>query len=492
MPERQLPGLELTGFWDLGTDDWNVGMDSNLRRLSAVVGARVVSRSTSLPATPGALSVYIVPVGETNENQVAVWDGPSGAEGWVYLDPQPGWHFYVVDEGINVQWTGAGWVQFAAGGSGGGGGASPGAQLYFEAQQASGQTINATTATLVFDDIVDNDDGLFEPSDNTIRIPGAQEGRTALIDCQTRHSGDDAGVVETVLEKSTDAGVTWNPVATSAESEEYNGITRLTTLIRWDGDEWYRFRHTTNANKTTSGDAQTAVRISTVDAGQLGRIITITSSRNVVNPQFNAGDFTGWTVNTDQGTLKLYIPPDKESDHVLHPEGYNYIGLDADDGGPWFIEQEVALPENPQSVKVIWDQHTRLVDDMIRMEIDWLDGSGIVLGTYIGTNRLNSAIQLWETFTDTATAPPSGTTSAVVRLRTVVTEGSQQLNLTNFRVEATTLGVSGMIPGSVYAYLPEVAGNPLKVLRVNDTGDGVEWGEVPIRVRAGGLGYDDN
>ena len=489
MPERQLPGLELTGFWDLGSDNWNVGMDSNLRRLSAVVGARVVSRVTSLPATPGALSVYIVPIGATNENKIALWDGPSGSEGWVYLDPQPGWHFYVVDEGINVQWTGTGWVQFAAGGSGGGGGggASPGAQLYFEAQQATGQTINATTATLVFDNIIDNDDSLFNAADNTIRIPAAQGGRTSLIDCQTRHTGDDTGVVETTLEKSTDGGVTWNPIASAVASEEYNGVTRLTTMVRWEGDEWYRFRHTTNANKTTSGDAQTAVRISTVDAGQLGRIITIASTQNVVNPQFNAGDFTPWTVSTDSGTLKLYIPPDKESDHVLHPDGFNYIGLDGDSGGPWYVEQKIALPENPQSVSVTWDQHTRFINDMMRMEIDWLDASDTVLDTYIGTSRLNSDIQLWETFTDTASAPPPGTSQAMVRFRTVAAGGSQQLNITNFRVTATTLGVSGMLPGSVYAFLPELAGNPLKVLRVNSTGDDVEWGEVPLRVRAGSL-----
>lgn len=123
MVVRQIPGLGLSAFWDLGEGGWNTGMDTNLRLLSAVVGARVQSRVTALPASPAVGSIYIVPAGDaTNWNKLAVWDGPSGAQQWVYITPQVGWHFFVVDEGANVQWTGSSWVAFAGGGGGGAGG----------------------------------------------------------------------------------------------------------------------------------------------------------------------------------------------------------------------------------------------------------------------------------------------------------------------------------------------------------------------------------
>ena len=37
MAERTLPGLGLTGFWDLGANNWKGGMDLNLRKLSLLV-----------------------------------------------------------------------------------------------------------------------------------------------------------------------------------------------------------------------------------------------------------------------------------------------------------------------------------------------------------------------------------------------------------------------------------------------------------------------
>ena len=163
------------------------------------------------------------------------------------------------------------------------------------------------------------------------------------------------------------------------------------------------------------------------------------------------------------------------------------MGLSADSGGPWYAETIVDVPSDPDSITVYWDQHTRLVDDMMRLEVDFLDASDQVIGSYVGGTRLNSDIQLWETFSDSAVDIPFGTTKAVVRLNTVVTGGSQQLNITNLRVVAMRLGVSGMLPGSVYAYLPDLAGNGNKVLRVNATGDDVEWGGSPIRFRAGAL-----
>jgi len=487
MPMRETPGLGLNAFWDLGADGWNTGMDTNLRLLSAVVGARVQSRTSALPGSPSAGSIYIVPVGDaTNGSKLAVWDGPTGAKQWVYITPQSGWHFYVVDEGINVQWTGTSWVEFAAGG-GGGGTSISGSQILIQLAQTTGQVIDTTTETLAFGNIVSDDNEYFNAADNTIRIPESQEGRTAVFVAHTKHTADGAGAIETTLERSEDAGVTWVPVASSADEEDYFGTTTLTALVTFIGGDWYRLRHTTSATKTTSGDAQTSLAVTTVGAGQVGRIVRTTSNRVVPNHIFQSGDFGEWTNFTASGTLKVYIPPDREADHVLHPDGYAYMGLQGSIGGPWYIEQVIDLPTDPSSITVYWDQHTRLVDDLMRLELDFLDASDQIIGQYVGGGRLNSAIQLWETFADTAANIPTGTTKVMLRLNTIVTGGPQQINVTNVRVVTTTLGVSGMLPGSIYAYLPSIATNQNKVLRVNSTGDDVEWGGSPIRFRAGSL-----
>lgn len=109
MPKRTLPGLGLEAFFDLGENGWNDEFDENMRKLSFMADGRVKSRSTSLPGTGTAGDVYIVPAADVNGNQIAIWDGPSGAEAWVYYPAKEGWAFYVEDENLNVQWGGTAW-----------------------------------------------------------------------------------------------------------------------------------------------------------------------------------------------------------------------------------------------------------------------------------------------------------------------------------------------------------------------------------------------
>lgn len=117
--ERTLPGLGLTGFWDLGSA-YKPGMDENLRLVSALLDGRVKSRTTVLPGTPTLGDIYIVRSDDgTNPNKLAIWDGASGSEAWVYVTPHEGWMFYVLDEDTNYQFDGAAWAAFT-GGSGGG------------------------------------------------------------------------------------------------------------------------------------------------------------------------------------------------------------------------------------------------------------------------------------------------------------------------------------------------------------------------------------
>lgn len=112
MPQRTLPGLGLTGFWDLGFDGWNTENDVNLRLLSALVQPRVISRTTSLPGSPTNGDIYIVPDGAgSNPNEIAIRD--NGA--WVYIVPAEGFTAYVADANENVQFDGTDWVEFAGG-----------------------------------------------------------------------------------------------------------------------------------------------------------------------------------------------------------------------------------------------------------------------------------------------------------------------------------------------------------------------------------------
>lgn len=110
MVARTLPGLGLTGYWDLGADGWKDAMDTNLRVLSVVAGGLVKSRVTALPGSPVAGDIYIVPADATaNANQIAVWDGESGSEDWVYLAPAAGMIFWLADEAASVRWEGSSW-----------------------------------------------------------------------------------------------------------------------------------------------------------------------------------------------------------------------------------------------------------------------------------------------------------------------------------------------------------------------------------------------
>lgn len=113
MTVRQFPGLGLTGGWATGANGWGAAVNANLRLVSAVVGGGVLSRTDAIPGTGSAGDVYIVPSDAMAEaNNVAIWDGPDTEEDWVYLTPQPGWTFYVIDDEESVRWSGTAWEVF--------------------------------------------------------------------------------------------------------------------------------------------------------------------------------------------------------------------------------------------------------------------------------------------------------------------------------------------------------------------------------------------
>ncbi|MEX2524435.1 MAG: DUF2793 domain-containing protein [Gammaproteobacteria bacterium] len=98
--------------WGLGFNGWHTENDENLIGLGAIVQLSVKSRTTSLPGTPNDGVRYIVPVGDANENQVAV----RVAGAWKYYAPNNGWWAYVEDEDKRYQFTAGSWSEFTSGG----------------------------------------------------------------------------------------------------------------------------------------------------------------------------------------------------------------------------------------------------------------------------------------------------------------------------------------------------------------------------------------
>lgn len=108
--ERTLPGLGLTGFWNLGSNGYKTGMDTNLRVLSALVQLSVFSRTTSLPGSPSQGDIYIDPDGSP-AGQIALYDNSA----WVYIEPKKGLIATVEDEDVLIWFDGASWEELPTG-----------------------------------------------------------------------------------------------------------------------------------------------------------------------------------------------------------------------------------------------------------------------------------------------------------------------------------------------------------------------------------------
>ena len=110
--ERSLPGLGLEGFWNLGSNGFKTGLDSDLRILSALVQLTALSRVTALPGSPANGDIYIVPSGAAEHaNEIAVRDNGE----WVYLLPKNGFVATVADENVLVWYSGAAWSALPTG-----------------------------------------------------------------------------------------------------------------------------------------------------------------------------------------------------------------------------------------------------------------------------------------------------------------------------------------------------------------------------------------
>lgn len=107
MADHPLPGIGLKGGWALGEDNWDVDMNANLVRASALIQGRALSQTTALPGSPTDGDIYIVPSGAgSHPNEIAVRD--LGA--WVYITPVSGWRMFVVDTRSWMTFDGTVWT----------------------------------------------------------------------------------------------------------------------------------------------------------------------------------------------------------------------------------------------------------------------------------------------------------------------------------------------------------------------------------------------
>lgn len=112
MASRTLPGLGLNGFWALGEDGWNGGMDANLLKLSVLAQCVVKDVVNATPGSPVNGDVYLFGDSHpTNADAIAVYD--NGA--WTYYAPTKGWRAYDLTASALRTYDGASWTTTAGG-----------------------------------------------------------------------------------------------------------------------------------------------------------------------------------------------------------------------------------------------------------------------------------------------------------------------------------------------------------------------------------------
>lgn len=115
MTARTLPNLGLRAFYELGEDGWKDDQDLGLLKLSVLVQARALDLVAIPPASPVLGDVYVLDeTNGTHPNEIIVWDGETGAEAWVYIEPGEGWMIYVEALGDYRRFDGTEWIPLAS------------------------------------------------------------------------------------------------------------------------------------------------------------------------------------------------------------------------------------------------------------------------------------------------------------------------------------------------------------------------------------------
>jgi hypothetical protein len=116
------------------------------RSFWARTNTSVLSRTTSLPGSPSAGDIYIVPTADPGgDNIVFYYD-----DDWHALTPDEGWTAYVIDDEENVQFVGGEWTVFAAGDGGGGGGDTIELALFVSGKPSASEVVFRHDATAAY------------------------------------------------------------------------------------------------------------------------------------------------------------------------------------------------------------------------------------------------------------------------------------------------------------------------------------------------------
>lgn len=173
--ERTLPGgSQLKGFFTPNSDDWEgeAGVDGNWRKIGAGLAGNYVickSQTVPLPGSPAIGDIYVIADGETNEKEVAVWDGPGGSEVWNRYPPFKGLRAYALDEDNKLIFDGTNWVADLGGGGG--------IENTLIVEKTTTQVISSGVNTLItFDGDVHDPMDAHDPVTNNSRLYGWMTG----------------------------------------------------------------------------------------------------------------------------------------------------------------------------------------------------------------------------------------------------------------------------------------------------------------------------
>lgn len=96
MASTEGPNLGMYHSWNFRESGWKEGMDSNLKKLDAVVHLSAIDQQDSPPSDPSDGDRYIVGTGsgdwDGEDNNIAVYN--SDDEDWEFFTPKEGWRCY--------------------------------------------------------------------------------------------------------------------------------------------------------------------------------------------------------------------------------------------------------------------------------------------------------------------------------------------------------------------------------------------------------------
>lgn len=107
MAARTLPGLGLSADWNLGETGWKDANDTNLLKISVLLGGAAADLAAAVPGSPSEGDIVILDENHvTYPNQVAVYDEAA----WTYFSVPTGTIMFLDDEAAHRWFNGTLWT----------------------------------------------------------------------------------------------------------------------------------------------------------------------------------------------------------------------------------------------------------------------------------------------------------------------------------------------------------------------------------------------